>query len=425
MTENTDKASRKAGKAASKGQRGKGRSPKRKRAKSPDGKTPSGKPFGNGTPADKNGAASAACPQTGQAKAPSSPTAKSPEPKSPEPKSLAPDPATVTFGRNRPIVATPRKLPEGSGLRFTGPSLGELKASGPQRSSAKASGLTFASVKGTSVMGTSAKSTNGQGTGSSKPSAYGPAPRRAENAKAEPAKSAPTKNGPTPAGPATTGGRMAETAAPSSRVPASGTKTADKNAAKPAPLTKPAIAPQASIRRLDKERSFSGFVLTLLGLLVTVGALAFWMNSGPSTAPHTPMAQDQVAQDQAAPGEEVASATRSAAIPAAKTEEPAPVNLAPSVRAPVSPGPLVAAPSTAAPESAPGFTTDLSLEQIAEVQKLLDRLGLVPGNLDGILTSETQEAIRSYQEMAGLPADGGADMALLEELRTVAELYGS
>ncbi|MGE5767823.1 MAG: peptidoglycan-binding domain-containing protein [Bacteroidota bacterium] len=33
--------------------------------------------------------------------------------------------------------------------------------------------------------------------------------------------------------------------------------------------------------------------------------------------------------------------------------------------------------------------------------------------------------MRSYQEMAGLPADGEADRALLEELRSVAELYGS
>jgi hypothetical protein len=33
-------------------------------------------------------------------------------------------------------------------------------------------------------------------------------------------------------------------------------------------------------------------------------------------------------------------------------------------------------------------------------------------------------AIRSYQELAGLPADGKANAALLEELRTVVELYG-
>jgi peptidoglycan hydrolase-like protein with peptidoglycan-binding domain len=96
------------------------------------------------------------------------------------------------------------------------------------------------------------------------------------------------------------------------------------------------------------------------------------------------------------------------------------------VRAPVSPGPLVATTPPASPAVASvEHVTELSLEEITELQQLLDRLGLAPGNMDGILTAETEAAIGAYREMAGLPADGGADKALLEELRSVAELYGS
>src|SRR3546814_15859347 len=59
---------------------------------------------------------------------------------------LAPDPATIVFGTMRPIAAAPAKLPESSGLHFSGPSAGLLKASGPQPTSPKASGLTFSSA---------------------------------------------------------------------------------------------------------------------------------------------------------------------------------------------------------------------------------------------------------------------------------------
>jgi membrane-bound lytic murein transglycosylase B len=66
----------------------------------------------------------------------------------------------------------------------------------------------------------------------------------------------------------------------------------------------------------------------------------------------------------------------------------------------------------------------LTAEEIGEIQRLLGRLDFDPGSEAGVLTAETVEAIRSYQEMAGLPADGEANAALLEELRTVVELYG-
>src|SRR3546814_17584644 len=43
-------------------------------------------------------------------------------------------------------------------------------------------------------------------------------------------------------------------------------------------LTKPAIAPQASARHFDKERSINGFVLMMLALTILGGGRAFWTN---------------------------------------------------------------------------------------------------------------------------------------------------
>ena len=116
-----------------------------------------------------------------------------------------------------------------------------------------------------------------------------------------------------------------------------------------------------------------------------------------------------------------ADAAPAAAAPAAPdtagTPDSAPLA---SVRAPETPGPLAGAPAGASDAG----DDALSTAQIEEIQALLSRLDLDPGSRNGVLTAETTAAIRSYQEMAGLPADGAADKALLDELRTVADLYG-
>jgi hypothetical protein len=224
--------------------------------------------------------------------------------------------------------------------------------------------------------------------------------------------------GTTPAG--TTAGRMApygensagapagDTAKPSagsetSKIPLSGSaKTAAAKpgaTAKTPALTKPAIAPQASGRRLEKERSQSGFFIALMAATVLVGGLAFWMNRG---------------EEPARPGDDLATAPSAPeAAPEATTGTVVPpLTLEPSPRAPETPGPLA------------GDEAVLTVAEIGEVQQLLGRLDLDPGAMNGVLTSETTAAIRSYQEMAGLPVDGAANPALLEELRSVVALYG-
>lgn len=327
MTEHTDKSPQKPGRTPPRKRAGKARSPEGKRAK---------------PPGEKVAAEKLAAPAR-DAALPAAGTKGAPDARDNARRNvggLAPDPATIVFGTTRPIVAAPAKLPESSGLRFSGPSAGILKASGPQPTSPKASGLTFTSAATTA------------------------APPKIGAAKAAAAKPA--------AG--------AEAAKPTA---------AKKSEATPAeawkleklPLTKPAIAPQASGRHFDKERSTGGLVAMLLALGVIGGGLALWIEFGTDTT-----------------------------VPPA---EPATVRAA--VKSPSG------APNPPAGDSAGDGLTGAEID---EVQRLLVRLDFDPGSRAGVVTGETAAAIRSYQAMAGLPVDGEADRALLEELRAVAELYG-
>ena len=58
--------------------------------------------------------------------------------------------------------------------------------------------------------------------------------------------------------------------------------------------------------------------------------------------------------------------------------------------------------------------------QVQEIENLLGELGFTPGPADGVMDAATAEAIRTYQQAAGLPEDGRASPELLEELRAVA-----
>jgi membrane-bound lytic murein transglycosylase B len=68
-----------------------------------------------------------------------------------------------------------------------------------------------------------------------------------------------------------------------------------------------------------------------------------------------------------------------------------------------------------------GGETVVPRADVAEIQRLLARLDFDPGPANGEMGQKTIEAIASYQAMAGMPADGKPSVALLEELREVAE----
>jgi len=258
----------------------------------------------------------------------------------------------------------------------------------PQPTSPKARGLTFTSAK----TGTSTKlaSTNGMANAGKEP------PRKPDAKTLETNKPEATK--------------------PEAKKP--DTKVAETKPVDPKkPTTKPAIAPPVSVRRFDKERSTSGFVVMLFALTLLGGGFAVWLKLGSETPPAAVGARQEAAVVPEA-AEAAIAEPRLAAQPA---EPDVPVRFGRSVRAPETPGPLAAANHEGAAMAA---NDGLTAEEISEVQRLLSRLDFNPGSEAGVLTAETAAAIRSYQEMAGLPADGEANAALLEELRTVVELYG-
>lgn len=58
--------------------------------------------------------------------------------------------------------------------------------------------------------------------------------------------------------------------------------------------------------------------------------------------------------------------------------------------------------------------------QVQEIEQLLSDLSFIPGKIDGVIDDETTEAIRAFQQAAGLPEDGLPSPGLLEELKAVA-----
>jgi hypothetical protein len=137
----------------------------------------------------------------------------------------------------------------------------------------------------------------------------------------------------------------------------------------------------------------------------------------------TPAPQQAAAPQTAAP---VTPEVPSFAMPEPAMPEPEPAVADPALPAPEMPSPVLPGPEMPGPLArGDGGNDGLSPAEIGEIQALLSRLDLDPGSEQGSLTPATAAAIRSYQEMAGLPADGKADRALLDELRSVAELYGS
>ena len=62
----------------------------------------------------------------------------------------------------------------------------------------------------------------------------------------------------------------------------------------------------------------------------------------------------------------------------------------------------------------------MASEDIRELEQLLSRLELAPGDVDGVVDDRTRAAVRQFQEFAGLPVDGEPSPELLEELREVA-----
>lgn len=57
---------------------------------------------------------------------------------------------------------------------------------------------------------------------------------------------------------------------------------------------------------------------------------------------------------------------------------------------------------------------------LAEIEQLLQVMDLAPGPIDGAMDAQTEAAIRTFEELAGLPVTGLPSPELLEEMRAVA-----
>jgi hypothetical protein len=77
------------------------------------------------------------------------------------------------------------------------------------------------------------------------------------------------------------------------------------------------------------------------------------------------------------------------------------------------------APSTASTGAATAQPPSDNGAMIQEIKQLLAKLDLGPGPIDGTLDPTTEAAIRSYQQMAGMPVDGQPSQELLKDLRAV------
>ena len=73
-----------------------------------------------------------------------------------------------------------------------------------------------------------------------------------------------------------------------------------------------------------------------------------------------------------------------------------------------------------APAAWPKHERMLSRQERIELQTLLNQLGFSSGNPDGIIGVNSRQAVRSFQQVQGLPADGYPNDALLNSVRKAA-----
>lgn len=118
-----------------------------------------------------------------------------------------------------------------------------------------------------------------------------------------------------------------------------------------------------------------------------------------------PNRRPQVAGVPAKPAASPERRTQQAKVP----EEVVPTGNLPSAVAPGAPTPLVR-------------LDRLSTAQVAEMERMLARLDLHPSAPDGAVDDQTRSAIRLYQQIAGLPVDGEASQALLDDMREVVKI---
>ncbi len=70
----------------------------------------------------------------------------------------------------------------------------------------------------------------------------------------------------------------------------------------------------------------------------------------------------------------------------------------------------------------PDSPRDLKVLELVEMERMLARLEMDPSQADGVVDGQTVTAIRTYQQIAGLPVDGEATPELLDDMREVVKM---
>jgi peptidoglycan hydrolase-like protein with peptidoglycan-binding domain len=147
----------------------------------------------------------------------------------------------------------------------------------------------------------------------------------------------------------------------------------------------------------------------VMGVLILLGAGGYWLWREGRLAPIVTSAHNLIAKIEsyfpgAEPETAPAAASTSASTGAQGTQSGTPSSPAANGTASTATAPTGAAPDPA---------------MVQEIKQLLAKLNLSPGPIDGNLDQATEDAIRSYQEMAGEPVNGQPSQALLNDLRVV------
>jgi localization factor PodJL len=82
--------------------------------------------------------------------------------------------------------------------------------------------------------------------------------------------------------------------------------------------------------------------------------------------------------------------------------------------------PAPSAPAVSSTPDAPAPVSAVGRDEIREIQSLLAQMNFNPGPADGQMGRRTVDAIRLYQQFAGIEIDGAPTKELLEDMRAVA-----
>jgi peptidoglycan hydrolase-like protein with peptidoglycan-binding domain len=114
-----------------------------------------------------------------------------------------------------------------------------------------------------------------------------------------------------------------------------------------------------------------------------------------------------------------ATAPNQSGLPSTAPAPVEPVVVTPPVQQMAQPATTQSTPpaTQTAPQPAPEPVRNVGNEEVAELQQKLMEMGLFDGTVDGFYGPKTADAIRAFEERAGLPRTGAASAQVLEAVR--------